>query len=61
MEKTKVNDKFQGKSNLACERAEEIWVLQASFAGVAEVAGPSKGPRHRPLVQKHHFCTVCCV
>lgn len=51
VEKTKkVIHALARKSNLACERAEEVWILQASVASIAEVAGTSKWPRHGPLV-----------
>ena len=49
------------KINLAGERAEEVWILQASVTGAAKIAGAPEVPSLWPVVQKHHFCTVCCV
>lgn len=50
-----------GQKDLAGERTEEVWVLQASVAGAAKVAGAPEVPCLRPLMQENHFRTVGCV
>jgi len=47
--------------DLAGERAIEVWVLEKTVACDANLAWASKGAGRWPLVQKYHFCAVCCV
>jgi hypothetical protein len=53
---------MSGKMDLAGERTIEVWVLEKTVTFNTNPAGASEGAvGHWPLVQKYHFCAVCCV